>query len=325
MLSIEQLQNKTESEINKISFDVKPNNLFEPIKYILSIGGKRIRPLMTLMACNLFSDNIEPAIFPALGIEVFHNFTLLHDDLMDQAEKRRNKLTVHKKWNTNTAILSGDAMMIASYRLISQTQEPFLKDILNLFSSTATDICRGQQYDMDFEKQDNVSEDDYIEMIRLKTAVLIACSLKTGAIIGGASEYDAQCLYNTGINIGLAFQLQDDLLDVYGDSITFGKNTGGDILSDKKTFLYIKAIELATEQQKTTMQKYRNLTNDYLPEDKIKTFTNIYNELNIKHITQSMITQYYNKAMSGLEQIKVMNNKLNVLRQFAKDLMIRDF
>ncbi|MDR0394475.1 MAG: polyprenyl synthetase family protein, partial [Tannerella sp.] len=236
MLSFEQALNRLEPEFNKIYFDQSPRCLFEPIEYTLALGGKRIRPCLTLMACNIYKTQVEEAIKPAIGLEVFHNFTLLHDDLMDQADKRRNQPAVHKKWNTNAAILSGDAMLIAAYRFMGETAEPYLKKILDLFSQTALDICCGQQYDMDYEKREDISEDEYIEMIRLKTAVLIACCLKTGAIIGGASEKDADHLYCFGIYLGLAFQLQDDLLDVYGDAKTFGKKIGGDILRDKKTF-----------------------------------------------------------------------------------------
>ena len=224
MPSFTQIAESVEVEINQLNFDLSPQGLFEPIKYTLSLGGKRIRPSLMLLACNIYDEAIEKAIKPALGMEVFHNFTLLHDDLMDQADIRRHQPTVHKKWNTNAAILSGDAMLIAAYQLIGETPAPFLNKILPLFSHTALDICCGQQYDMDFEKRANVSEEEYIEMIRLKTAVLIACCLKSGAIMGGASEADANHLYQFGNYFGLAFQLQDDLLDVYGNTEKFGKN-----------------------------------------------------------------------------------------------------
>ncbi len=324
MLSIGQVLDKVESEINKINFDQSPSCLFEPIKYILALGGKRIRPSMTIIACNMYNNNIEQAIKPALGMEVFHNFTLLHDDLMDQADKRRNKPTVHKKWNTNTAILSGDAMVIAAYQLIGETSEPYLNKILSLFSQTALEICCGQQYDMDFEKRNDVTEDEYIEMIRLKTAVLIACCLKTGAIIGGAHESDAEHLYNFGINIGLAFQLQDDLLDVYGNTETFGKNIGGDILCDKKTFLLINAINLAGEEQKDKMEHFKNPLNTFTPNEKITAYTEIYNQLNIKQITQQKINNLYELAMNELSKLTTNTASLSELKKFCNMLMQRE-
>ena len=324
MLSIEQILNKVESEINKINFDLPPQNLFDPIKYTLALGGKRIRPSLAILACNIYNQNIENALKPAIGLEVFHNFTLLHDDLMDQADKRRNQQTVHKKWNTNTAILSGDAMVISAYQLIGETPEPFLKRILDLFSQTALEICCGQQYDMDYEQRDIVSEDEYIEMIRLKTAVLIACSLKTGAILGGASEKDADLLYRFGIHIGLSFQLQDDLLDVYGDTKTFGKNIGGDILCDKKTFLLISAIAAANKEQQYRMEYFKNPANTFTQEEKIQSYTEIYNQLNIKEITQQKINGFYELAMSELDNLEIKPERLSELRKFCNMLTQRE-
>ena len=256
MLSFNEILEKVEHEISQLSFEYPPKSLYDPIEYILSLGGKRIRPALALMACNLYKENIDNVINPALGVEVFHNFTLLHDDLMDKADKRRNKPTVHKVWNDNTAILSGDAMLIAAYQLIGKTEPDYLKEVFDLFTETALEICGGQQYDMEFESRMDVTEPEYIEMIRLKTAVLLACSLKIGAITGGASKEDAANLYDFGINIGLAFQLQDDLLDVYGDTATFGKNIGGDITCNKKTFLLIHAFELASPEQKAVLNDW---------------------------------------------------------------------
>jgi geranylgeranyl diphosphate synthase type II len=276
------------------------------------------------MACNIYKENVEEAIKPAIGLEVFHNFTLLHDDLMDQADKRRNQPTVHKKWNTNTAILSGDAMLIAACRFIGETAEPYLKNILDLFSKTALDICCGQQYDMDFEKRDNVSEDEYIEMIRLKTAILIACCIKTGAIIGGASENDAEHLYRFGIYIGLAFQLQDDLLDVYGDTKTFGKNIGGDILCDKKTFLLINAKTLANDEQKAQMAYFQNPANNYTPEEKISAYTKIYDQLHIKDITQQRMNSLYELSIHELANLNVAPDSLIELKKMGNLLIQRE-
>jgi geranylgeranyl diphosphate synthase type II len=324
MLSFEQILTKVETEISKIYFTEKPGSLFEPIEYTLSIGGKRIRPALTLMSYNIFREDVEPAVKAALGLEMLHNFTLLHDDLMDEADKRRNKPTVHIKWNNNVAILSGDAMLIAAYQFIGETPEPYLRKILGLFSQTALKICCGQQYDMEFEKRDDVSEDEYIEMIRLKTAVLIACCLKTGAIIGGASEKDAEHLYRFGIFIGLAFQLQDDLLDVYGDEKTFGKNIGGDILCNKKTFLLINAMKSANQAQKNNMKYFENPLNKYKPEEKIKAFTEIYNQLNIQNLTREKINFYYEKAINELKKVKIAQAGLMELHKISEILMNRN-
>ena len=324
MLSIDQILNKVESEISKIYFDLPPRSLYEPIEYTLALGGKRIRPSLTLLAYNIYNNNITDVLKPAIGLEVFHNFTLLHDDLIDQADKRRNKPTVHKKWNTNTAILSGDAMVIAAYQLIGDTPKHCLKKILDLFSQTALEVCRGQQYDVDFEKIDYVSEDQYIEMIQLKTAVLIACCLKTGAIIGGAPEEDTEKLYRFGTYIGLSFQLQDDLLDVYGDTKTFGKNIGGDILCDKKTFLLINAIALADKEQKSKLEYYMNPANTFTPEEKIYSYTEIYNQLNIKDITQIKINQLYELSMNELSSLSVNKDRLSELKKFCSMLMLRE-
>lgn len=322
MLSFNEILQKIENEVTQLSFEYPPKSLYDPIEYILSLGGKRIRPALTLMACNLYQDSIDKAINPALGIEVFHNFTLLHDDLMDKADKRRNKPTVHKVWNDNTAILSGDAMLIAAYQLIGKTEPEYLKEVFDLFTNTALEICGGQQYDMEFESRNNVTEAEYIEMIRLKTAVLLACSLKTGAIIGGASKEDADNLYEFGINIGLAFQLQDDLLDVYGDTATFGKNIGGDILCNKKTFLLIHAFELANTEQRSLLNDWIG-KETFIPTEKIEAITTIYNELHLKDITTVKMQGYYDKAMDNLSRLSVTPEKLTILKEVSDRLMYR--
>ena len=324
MLPYTQIAEIIDAEINQIDFNFSPRELFDPIKYILALGGKRIRPALTLIACNIYDDNIVKAVKPALGMEVFHNFTLLHDDLMDQSDMRRRQPTVHKKWNNNTAILSGDAMLIAAYQLIGETCEPYLTKILPLFSQTALEICCGQQYDMMFEKRATVSEDEYIEMIRLKTAVLIACCLKTGAILGGAPDEDADHLYQFGIHTGLAFQLQDDMLDVYGNAETFGKNIGGDILCNKKTFLLINALNLADKKQKTVMDFYLNPSNSFAPEEKIQTCTEIFTQLNIKHITEQRINYLYALAMEELTKLSTNPASLIELIKFCNQLMQRE-
>lgn len=322
MLSFKEIQEKIEREIGQLEFDCPPKSLYEPITYILSLGGKRIRPALVLMAYNLYREDVEKAIRPAIGLEVFHNFTLLHDDLMDQADKRRSKPTVHKVWNANTAILSGDAMLIAAYQLIGETAPEHLKEVLDLFTRTALEICGGQQYDMEFESRMDVSEEEYLEMIRLKTAVLLACSLKTGAILGGASREDAENLYRFGINIGLAFQLQDDLLDVYGDTKTFGKNIGGDILCNKKTFLLINALRRAEGEQKAQLEHWI-ARKDFDAAEKIAAVTNIYNVLGLKELSEAKMQTYYAEGMKNLAALSVSEERLAVLKEVTSRLMFR--
>ena len=322
MFSFNDILQKIEQEIAQLQFTYPPKSLYEPIEYTLALGGKRIRPALALMACNLYNEEIEAAIKPALGLEVFHNFTLLHDDLMDEADKRRNKPTVHKVWNANTAILSGDAMLIAAYQLIGETKSESLKEILNLFTVTALEICGGQQYDMEFESRSDVTEEEYIEMIRLKTAVLLACALKMGAIVAHAPQADAEALYQFGINIGLAFQLQDDLLDVYGDSATFGKNIGGDILCNKKTFMLINAFRLASEQQKAILNQWIN-QETFNPAEKIAAITSIYNELHLKELSEKKIQTYYDQAMDYLASLSIPKERLNILKGVCERLMNR--
>ena len=322
MLSFNEILQKIEQEIAQLQFTYPPKSLYEPIEYILSLGGKRIRPALVLMACNLYKEEVDAAIKPALGLEVFHNFTLLHDDLMDEADKRRNKPTVHKVWNANTAILSGDAMLIAAYQLIEETAPESLKEILHLFTATALEICGGQQYDMEFESRTDVSEAEYIEMIRLKTAVLLACALKMGAIVGNAPNEDAKALYQFGIHIGLAFQLQDDLLDVYGDTATFGKNIGGDILCNKKTFLLINALRLASEQQRAFLNDWIH-KKEFDPAEKIAAVTAIYNQLHLKELSEEKIHTYYISAMEYLNSLQVAPEKLTILKEISARLMNR--
>ena len=322
MLSFNEILQKIEQEIAQLQFTYPPKSLYEPIEYILSLGGKRIRPALVLMACNLYKEEVDAAIKPALGLEVFHNFTLLHDDLMDEADKRRNKPTVHKVWNANTAILSGDAMLIAAYQLIEETAPESLKEILHLFTATALEICGGQQYDMEFESRTDVSEAEYIEMIRLTTAVLLACALKMGAIVGNAPNEDAKALYQFGIHIGLAFQLQDDLLDVYGDTATFGKNIGGDILCNKKTFLLINALRLASEQQRAILNDWIH-KKEFDPAEKIAAVTAIYNQLHLKELSEEKIHTYYISAMEYLNSLQVAPEKLTILKEVSARLMNR--
>ena len=323
MFTIEQLQQKISEEINKVDFSSKPASLYEPIKYTLEAGGKRIRPALVLAACNIFSEDIENAIPVALAFEVFHNFTLLHDDIMDNSPIRRNKETVHVKWNDNIAILSGDAMMIKAYGFLNYLPANLLKEIFPVFNKTALEVCEGQQYDMDFETTENVSEKDYLEMIKLKTSVLIAASLKAGAICGGANKTDADLLYNFGLNIGLAFQLQDDLLDVYADTDVFGKQTGNDIITGKKTFLLINAMEKANDE---TLKELNNLISDRKidKQEKVAKVTYIYNSLGIKELTEGEIYQFHNKAINSLNSLSVGKGKKEVLLSFADLIMKRE-
>jgi geranylgeranyl diphosphate synthase type II len=322
MLTLEQAQDIISQEFNQINFDKTPQDLYEPIRYVLSLGGKRIRPALVLMACNMFSDNIEKAKKPAIGLEIFHNFTLLHDDIMDNADLRRGHPTVHVKWNNNTGILSGDAMSIVAYMYICTCPPHLLSDILKVFNQTALEVCEGQQYDMDFEKLSNVEEDMYLKMIELKTSVLLACCLKIGALLGDASAKDADLLYEFGRNVGLAFQLQDDLLDVFGDVAVFGKEIGNDIISNKKTYLLIKALENANDKQKATLNYYLNLK-QFDKKEKIEAVKLIYNELDIKQLALNKIDSYFQKAYQYLNQLSVAEERKVALIQFAEELKER--
>lgn len=310
-------------EIDNISFSKKPAGLYEPAKYALSLGGKRVRPILALMACNLYSEDPAQSMQPALGIEIFHNFTLLHDDVMDKADIRRGKPTVHKVWSPNTAILSGDAMQIIAYQWVAQCPTIHLSEVLNLFSQTALEICEGQQYDMDFENRNNVTVDEYMEMIRLKTAVLLACALKTGAIIGGASSEDADLLYRFGEKIGLAFQLKDDLLDVYGDPAKFGKAIGGDITCNKKTFMLIKSLELANPQQKSEISHWLTQP-EFNREEKVAAVTALYDAIGIKALCEEKINLYYKEAIDALTAVKVDITRKSELMSLAENLMYRE-
>ena len=281
MHTLPNLQKKIEEGISGITLDKQPTELYKPIDYILGLGGKRLRPALCLLACDMFGGDINEALYPAIGLEIFHNFTLLHDDIMDQAPIRRGKPTVHEKWNPNVAILSGDTMMAISYDFIMKAPDNIRTQVFSIFNQTAIEVCEGQQYDMNFESQKDVSIDDYINMIRLKTAVLLAGSLKIGALIANASQEDADNLYHFGENIGIAFQLKDDLLDVFSDTQKFGKQNGGDIITNKKTFLYLKAFELADGKNFETLYYFFN--NDFDNEsEKIKGVKEIYERLKIE-------------------------------------------
>ncbi len=322
MYTVSELQEKVNDFISKNNIGREPFSLYDPINYTLKSGGKRIRPALVLMACNLFSDDIEKAIKPAVGIEIFHNFTLLHDDIMDHADIRRGNPTVHKKWNENTAILSGDAMFIKAYEYFLDCESPNFREILKVFNNTALEVCEGQQYDMAFEDREDVTENEYIRMIELKTSVLLAAALKIGALLGGANENDANLLYEFGRNIGLAFQLQDDFLDVYGDTNVFGKQIGGDIVANKKTFMLIKAKVLAKGENKSKLTDFLNMKN-FDRDMKVQAVTGIFDKLNIKEIVQGRIQELNEKAFDYLDKVSVLENKKSELKELTNKLVNR--
>ena len=319
MQNLEQLQLLIEQEIGKINYPNSPKQLYHPIDYVMGLGGKRMRPILLLMAHQLFDKNIEKAISPALGIEIFHNFTLLHDDIMDNAPIRRGKQTVHEKWNKNVAILSGDVMMIQTYQLMLKADSDILKDVLDIFSKAATEVCEGQQWDMDFETQENVRLSDYMKMIENKTAVLLAASLQIGGITAGASKENQNNLYYFGLNMGIAFQLKDDLLDAFGNPDEFGKQIGGDIIANKKTFLYLKALQLANDKQKESLVNYFK-TQEHTKQ-KMMGVKTIFADLDIPKYTKDMMKVYYTKAMKHLDAIDSDNKA--PLMAFSGKLMER--
>lgn len=323
MQSIKQLQNLINKAIAESNYPESPAELYQPISYLMDLGGKRLRPACLLMACNLFSPNISKAIKPALGIEVFHNFTLMHDDIMDNAPLRRGQPTVHQKWNQSVAILSGDVMLVESYKLMMQVDPEIIEQILEIFNATAVGVCEGQQIDMNFESLLEVSIEQYINMIRLKTAVLLGGALKIGALIGGSSLADANLLYHFGENLGIAFQLHDDILDVYGDPEKFGKQVGGDIISNKKTFMLISAQSLAKGD---LSYKLENLLNSSENDSagKVIAVTAIYDQLGVRKLAEHEISNFAAKAVQALEQVSADNSKKEVLKKFAEQLLVRE-
>ncbi len=322
MQGTETLREVIENRISQLDYSIQPANLYEPISYTLNNKGKRIRPILTLLACNMFSDKIEDAVNPAVGLEVFHNFTLLHDDIMDDAPVRRGEPTVHMKWNANTAILSGDTMMVEAYKLVYQAPDYCLRSVLELFSDVAIGVCEGQMYDMEFENRSDVSEQEYIKMITLKTSVLIAGALKIGALIGKANTEDAENIYLFGLNLGIAFQLLDDWLDVYSDPKVFGKKTGGDIVANKKTYMLISALANAENEQLTELNKW--LSQDSFNEkEKITAVKNIYNDLNIGDLTMNKAKEYSSKAFEYLNRINVSEDKKQTLQELSESLLNR--
>ncbi|MDR2691916.1 MAG: polyprenyl synthetase family protein [Dysgonamonadaceae bacterium] len=323
MLSLQDTLEIINREIQAIQYPETPAGLYEPIAYLLTSKGKKLRPAFTLLACNLYRDDVDAAICPALAWEIFHNFTLIHDDVMDKAELRRGQPAVHKKWNENTAILSGDAMLILSYIYMAKSLAGNLKPLLDLFSRTAIEICEGQQYDMEFERRQDVSEQEYIEMIRLKTAVMLGACFRSGAIIGGADETDGQNLYDFGIYLGIAFQIKDDLLDVYGNPDVFGKNTGGDILCNKKTYLLINALNSANTTDKKELLGWL-ACHDRL-EEKIVAVRGLYDKLAVPEKAGETIRIFYEKALTALQAVAVDESKKTVLKNIAEKLIKREF
>lgn len=323
MYSQSELKKIVDTALVNLSLNEESQRLMDPVRYVLSLGGKRLRPLLALMACNLFSDKIDEAVMPVTGLELFHNFTLVHDDIMDKASVRRGFAAVHAKWNVNQAILSGDVMAFITNECFLQSPPGLMHKIFRIFNKAAIEVCIGQQLDLDFEKASIISHEEYLRMIELKTAVLIAASAKIGAIFGGADERNAEILYEYGRNLGLAFQIQDDILDVYGDMKVFGKTRGGDIITGKKTFLYVKAMEIASREQKKSLQDlYMSQSSDQ--EMKVKSVTEIYNQLNIKHISEDLTAEYIRNAMEHIEKAAAPRERKAELMQLTGSLEKRE-
>ncbi len=322
MFSSDYLREISDRAISGLGSSAEAQRLYDPVKYILSQGGKRLRPVLCLMACNLFSDMIDEAIMPAIGIEVFHNFTLVHDDIIDKAEIRRGVPTIHAKWGLEQAVLSGDVMTFIASECIAQAPPKQLLKILRLFNKTATEVCIGQQLDIDFEKKSIVQEEEYIRMIELKTAVLIATSLKIGSIIGEAPDSDQNLLYEFGRCLGIAFQIQDDILDTYGETKRFGKKTGGDIVANKKTWLLVKTLELAGGQDLKELKRLLS-EKEIVAEEKIEAVKSIYDSLGVRLLAENLSYEYINKAFESLDSVNVKKDRKTELRQLATSLIGR--
>lgn len=308
--------------LDTMQYQRQPSSLYEPIRYVLSLGGKRIRPVLMMMSYNLFKERAEDIMNQAIALETYHNYTLLHDDLMDQADLRRGHVTVHKKWDANKAILSGDSMLVLSYERMAKCAENYLPAILHLFTETALEIGEGQEYDMTFETRNDVTEEEYIEMIRLKTSVLLACAMKIGAIMGDASEVDQNYLYQYGEKLGLAFQLQDDLLDVYGDPKVFGKAIGGDIMCNKKTYMLINAFNRANAEQRVELERWIGMEHP-VREEKVAAVTTLFNSMGIRELCEQKIAYYTGLANDSLAKVNVPDERKEPLRQYALELMCR--
>jgi len=322
MISYEEIINIVNEHIDSLAYDRKPQSLYEPIRYVLSIGGKRIRPVLMLLAYNMYRDNPESIIMQACGLETYHNYTLLHDDLMDNADMRRGQPTVHRRWDANTAVLSGDSMLVLAFQRIAQCDDRHLRQVVDLFTETALEIGEGQQYDMDFEHRTDVTEAEYIEMIRLKTSVLLACATKMGALLADAPQADADNLYKYGELVGLAFQLQDDYLDVYGDPKVFGKEIGGDITSNKKTYMLINALLRGNQQQRAELNHWINATT-FDKQEKVAAVTRLYNEIGIDRLAQEKINFYFDESKQYLDRLSIPDDRKQQLVAFANEMMHR--
>ena len=322
ILNVEDFSQIITKHIESIEYPSSPHTLYDPVNYILNIGGKRFRPIMLLLAQQLYESNYEKAIPAALAIEIFHNFTLVHDDIMDNADLRRNQHTVHKKWDINTGILSGDAMLIMAFQQLSKLDKKYFADVYKIFNQTALEVCEGQQYDMDYEKNHDISVEHYLKMIELKTSVLIAGALKMGAIIGGAKPDDQELLYKLGINLGLGFQLQDDYLDAFSDAKEFGKQTGGDIVQNKKTFMLISALSKADEADKKELIDWLQ-KEEFDREEKVNAVKNIYQKLEIDSITKDICELYFRNAHDCLLDVDVPTTKKQKIFELIEILRIR--
>lgn len=323
MRSLTDLQKLIETGLNNLELSGRPSELYDPIRYMIQLGGKRLRPVLVLMSHELFGGDPEKVLQPALGIEIFHNFTLLHDDIMDKAPLRRSKPTVHEKWNTDIAILSGDTMFVQACQFMMNVDATFVSPVLSLFLKTAIEVCEGQQLDMNFERQENVSHEEYIEMIGLKTAVLLGCSLSIGAICANASKNDIDHIYQFGKKLGIAFQLHDDILDVYANADKFGKQIGGDIIANKKTFLFISTLEQAKQDQLAEFKRWISMK-EFNAEEKVKAVITIFDSLNIRLQAEQKMNEFFSDAMQHLEQISVPAEKKHLLIEFAEKLMVRE-
>jgi geranylgeranyl diphosphate synthase type II len=319
---VEKYLSLIEAEIKKQKFGDQPNSLYQPIRYIMALGGKRLRPLLTILSYSLYKNDVEKIVRYAVAVEAFHNFTLLHDDIMDKAPLRRGKQTVHEKWDVNTAILSGDVMLVKVYEIFLSLEDAKLKEVLKAFSKCASEVCEGQQWDMEFEKEKKVSEVKYIEMIRLKTAVLLGFSLELGAILADAPSDDREALRGFGIKIGIGFQLKDDWLDVYADKIKFGKRVGGDIIANKKTFLLIKAIEKAKGQQKSELEKWL-ASKKFNKTEKINAVRSIYDSLGLSSLIEQKISYFFERGFAALDNLSN-PQKTADLKCFVENLINRE-
>jgi geranylgeranyl diphosphate synthase type II len=321
-MDIEKQLDRINKKLHSYNYQNSPEELYEPIRYLLSIGGKRLRPLLTLFGCYLFTGCTDKALMPSLGIELFHNFTLIHDDIMDKAPLRRGNETVHKKWSQNVAILSGDTMLFKVYDQLIQVDDHLIRKIIKLFNKCAIEVCEGQQLDMNFENRDSVSEEEYLTMIHAKTATLIGFSLKLGALIGGAEDQDAEYLKNFGENIGMGFQLKDDLLDVYANTKHFGKQQGGDIMANKKTYLLIRALNLADEEQREQLDFWLN--DERRTAEKVKGVTEIYNQIGIRELTEQKIAHYFQSGLENLASVECSEKRKRELSDFSTSLIRRN-